>query len=480
MTTSGKRLVGWGAALAIAAAGGVWSGGGIAAAAGPGAGRAGHVGTRATTAAAAGSDPTPALDVTTYHGDRKRSGYYHAAPLTTMTQSWNRDLGAAVYGQPLVLTVGGVRTVVVATETNVVYGLDPATGAVRWSSGAIGTPLRRDQLPCGNIDPLGITGTPVYDPDSRVVFVVAEVADGAGRVHHDLVGLDSASGAVLSRVSADPPGQDPTVEQERGALFLENGTVYVPYGGLSGDCGAYHGYVVSIAEQGGAMRSYQTPSQREAGIWAPPGLVSDHVGNIYVAVGNGAATGGTWDRSDSVVELTPDLHVMGAFAPSRWAADNAADADLGSTAPTVLANGVVYADGKSSTAYTLRDGGLRGVGTQLSTATVCASYGGTSYLVDTVYVPCTDGIRSVQIASSGQLRVLWHAPYGVSGSPVRSGSTVYAVDRGAGTLVALAADTGAVQGQVAIGDVSRFATPALSGTQAFLGTMSGVVAVGGV
>ncbi len=285
---------------------------------------------------------------------------------------------------------------------------------------------------------------------------------------------------VVGRISADPPGQDPTVEQQRGALFVENGTVYIPYGGLAGDCGAYHGYVVSIGERSRAMRSYRTPSTREAGIWAPPGVVSDHVGNLYVAVGNGAATGGAWDQSDSVVELNLDLRVVGSFAPSRWAADNAADADLGSTAPTVLANGVVYADGKSSTAYTLRAGALGGVGTQLSTATVCASYGGTSYLVDTVYVPCSDGVRSVQVASSGQVRVLWHAPSGVSGSPVRSGSTVYAVDRGAGTLVALAAASGAVQGQVAMGTLSRFATPALSGTQAFLGTMSGVVAIDGV
>ncbi len=472
-----RRLVGWGAALVIAAAGGLWSSGSAVA---PGAGAFGHTAPGTASVRAVGAGGVPALDVTTYHGDRMRSGYYHAAPLTRMRRAWHRDLGAAVYGQPLVVTVRGVRTVVVATETNVVYGLDPASGAVRWSSGALGTPVRRDQLPCGNIDPLGITGTPVYDPRSHVVFVVAEIADRTGHVHHDLVGLDPAHGRVVSRIRADPPGQDPTVEQQRGALFLENATVYVPYGGLAGDCGAYHGYVVSIAEQSGAMRTYRTPSKREAGIWASPGLVSDHVGNIYLAVGNGAATGGTWDQSDSVVELTPGLRVVGSFAPSRWAADNAADADLGSAAPTVLANGVVYADGKSSTAYTLRAGALRGVGTQLSTATVCASYGGTSYLVDTVYVPCTDGIRSVQIASSGQLRVRWHAPSGVSGSPVRSGSTVYAVDRGAGTLVALAADTGAVQGRVAIGDVSRFATPALSGTQAFLGTMSGVVAVDGV
>lgn len=476
MVTS-RRLVGWGAALVIVLAGGLWSSGSALA---PGV-RA-PVRTVGATAPvrAIGTGGVPALDVSTYHGDPERSGSYSAAPLTGMTQAWHRDLGAAVYGQPLVLTVQGVRTVVVATEANVVYGLDPASGAVRWSTGALGTPVRATQLPCGNVDPLGITGTPVYDPTTHALFVVAEIADGTGHVHHDIVGVDPANGRVLGRVSADPPGQDPSVEQQRGALFVENGTVYVPYGGLAGDCGAYHGYVVSIDERSRAVRAYRTPSEREAGIWAPPGLVSDRAGNVYVAVGNGAATSGAWDQSDSVVELTPDLRVVGSFAPSGWAADNAADADLGSTAPTVLANGVVYADGKSSRAYTLRAGALSGVGTQLSTATVCTSYGGTASLADTIYVPCKDGIRSVQVGSGGQVQVRWHAPSGVSGSPVVSGSTVYAVDRSTGTLAALDAATGAVQGRVAIGDVSRFATPALSGTQAFVGTMSGVVAVDGV
>ena len=395
-----------------------------------------------------------------------------------MTPAWTRALGAAVYAQPLVLTVAGVRTVVVATEADVVYGLDPTTGAVRWTTGPLGTPVVASQLPCGDISPLGITGTPVYDPATQQVWVVTESADGG--IHHDLIGIDPTGGRVVSRTDADPTGQDPTVEQQRGALFAENGTVYVPYGGLAGDCGAYHGYVVAISERTHTLTSYQTPSSREAGIWAPPGLVADHLGNLYVAVGNGAATSGAWDLSDSTVELSPALTVLGAFAPSRWPADNAADLDLGSTAPTVLANGVVFADGKSTTAYTLREGHLGGVGSELSSATICASYGGTAYFLDTVYVPCRDGIRSVKVSSNGHMTIRWHAPPDVAGSPVVSGATVYALDRAAATLVALAVGTGAVQGSVPVGAVTRFATPALSGTQAFIGTTTGVTAINGI
>src|SRR5690242_21541856 len=36
------------------------------------------------------------------------------------------------------------------------------------------TPQPLSGLPCGNIDPLGITGTPAYDATTGSVFVVAE------------------------------------------------------------------------------------------------------------------------------------------------------------------------------------------------------------------------------------------------------------------------------------------------------------------
>ena len=56
-------------------------------------------------------------------------------------------------------------------------------------------------LPCGDIDPLGITGTPAYDPGTGLVFVVAETADA----RHTLAGIDVATGAVVLRRPVPPP-----------------------------------------------------------------------------------------------------------------------------------------------------------------------------------------------------------------------------------------------------------------------------------
>ena len=66
-------------------------------------------------------------------------------------------------------------------------------GKVVWSR-HLGTPVSRSALPCGNIDPLGITGTPVYDGSSGVLYVAAELA---GPLRHTLYAIDAVTGKVL-------------------------------------------------------------------------------------------------------------------------------------------------------------------------------------------------------------------------------------------------------------------------------------------
>ena len=433
-----------------------------------------------TADAAAAAKARLGPDVRTYHADNGRSGQAVAAKPTRLVRAWTTKLDGAVYAQPLLLTVAARRVVVVATEANVVYGLDPVTGKVRWQTRPLGRPVQASQLPCGNISPLGITGTPVYEPHSKAVWVVAEVSGTGNRVHHILAAIDPGTGRVRVRRPADPPHQDPTTEQQRGALLAENGSIYIPYGGLAGDCGQYHGFIVGSSQRTGRLTVFQTPSSREAAIWAPPGAVADKAGHLYVAVGNGASTSGAWDRSDSVLELSAGLKLLGAFAPSQWASDNAADLDLGSTAPTLLPNGVIYADGKSPNAYTVRAGHLRGVGTQLSRATVCASYGGTARRGNTVFVPCTDGLRAVEVSANGRMHVAWHAASTIAGSPVVSGNYLFVLDQTHGAFDVVSAGNGRVLSSVAVGAVTRFATPAVSGGLAFIGTTTGVVAVAGV
>src|SRR5690242_18424898 len=221
----------------------------------------------------------------TYGRDFARSGVAaRAARQGALTVSWRAHLDGAVYGQPLL--VG--QLVIAATENDSIYALDQATGRVIWRTN-VGTPVPLSDLPCGNIDPLGITGTPVYDPATHLVFAVAEITGFS----HTLVGVDVNTGKVLVRQPVDAPGMDARAHQQRAALALANGMVYVAYGGLDGDCSDYIGRVVALHTNGqGPLLVYTIPTSREGGIWAPSGPAVDANGNIYVAVGNGASTGG--------------------------------------------------------------------------------------------------------------------------------------------------------------------------------------------
>ena len=137
----------------------------------------------------------PAAAWPTYGHDFARSGVADAARPGRLTVSWRAHLDGAVYGQPLL--VGTM--VIAATENDSIYGLDQATGKVAWRT-HVGSPVPLADLPCGNIDPLGITGTPVYNPASGLVYAVAETSG----YHHVLVGVSVADGASRSSATSRP------------------------------------------------------------------------------------------------------------------------------------------------------------------------------------------------------------------------------------------------------------------------------------
>jgi outer membrane protein assembly factor BamB len=203
----------------------------------------------------------------------------------------------------------------------------------------------------------------------------------------------------------------------------------------------------------------------------------DADGDVFVSVGNGAATGGAWDHSDSVLRLSSDLHLEDGFAPRQWPQDNAADLDLGAMGPVLLPGGLVFADGKSGLGYLLRADHLGGIGGQLAEQSVCAAFGGSAVVGSTLYVPCTDGLRQVRVGSDARLDLGWRASAAVNGSPVVGGHTVYSLDASGGTLHALDADRGTVRASAPVGQTSRFATPTLAGGLVLVGTLTGVVAL---
>ena len=372
-----------------------------------------------TLTPAPGGGAHPAAAWPTYGRDAARSDV--AAGVATpgpLTVSWQAHLDGAVYGQPLL--VGTM--VIAATENDSIYGLDQATGRVIWRR-HVGTPVPLADLPCGNIDPLGITGTPVYNPASGLVYAVAETSG----YHHVLVGVSVRDGSVQVERDIPAPDGQPRYDQQRPGLTITAGRVYVAFGGLYGDCGPYRGSVVGIPLSGaGPLISYVVPTPREGAVWGTAGPVTGPDGTMYVSVGNGEETGTSFDDSDSVTALSPELRRTGIFAPSTWADDNAHDLDLGSTQPALLPSGMLLEDGKRGTAYLVDSAHLGGVGGQVAQAQVCEAYGGTAVAGSVVYEPCAQGgLAAVSTAGSrsgcgGAARPRRRAPR--SSAAARSGS----------------------------------------------------------
>ena len=431
--------------------------------------------TRSPAAAASTTPAAPpaAWNWPNYHRDAAHTGYAPGTPRPGLLAiAWRRRLNGAVYGQPL--AIDGL--VIAATEGDSLFGLDRATGQIRWRV-HIGTPVPLSALPCGDIDPLGVTSTPVFDPATRLVYAVAETTG----YHHVLVGVNALTGQVAFRRGIPTPDGHPRFDQQRGALAVAGGRVYIPFGGLAGDCGPYRGSVVGVPVSGrGPLISYVVPTAREGGIWTPGGPVTGPGGTLYVGVGNGAATSGSYDSSDSVTALSPALRETGIFAPDGWPQDNAGDLDLGSLSPVLLPSGLVLTDGKRGIGYLLDARHLGGVGGQLAAAPICRAYGGAAVSGTVAYLPCSDGGLAAVDTAGRRLRIRWRGPATAAGSPVLGGGAVWVPDWNAGVLYELDPGTGQVRHKIGLGSaLPHFASPSLSGPLVLAGTMHGVVAVRG-
>ncbi len=389
----------------------------------------------------------------TYHQNPARTGVDpDRRPLGAVRQAWATTVDGAVYAEPLL--VGG--RVLVATEHDQVLALDAATGRVVWRT-SVGDPVPAAGLPCGNVDPLGVTSTPVADPAAGVLYVVAVVQP----LHHELVTLDLATGRVRARRAVDPPGADPRVHNQRGALALSRGRVYVPYGGRFGDCGAYHGWVLGVPAAGdGPLVTYQVPTSREAGIWAPSGPAVGGDGSLYVTTGNAASTS-SFDFGNSVVRLTPELRRLDWFTPRNWAELSAGDVDLGSVGPTLLGGGLVFQIGKEGVGYLLRADRLGGLGGEAFSAQVCDSaFGGVAYAPPLLFVPCTGGLVALRVdPGRPSFLVAWRAG-GAAQPPIVSGGAVWYVNGAQGSLDAVDPASGRLEFRAGIGETANFATPA--------------------
>ena len=418
---------------------------------------------------------------TTYRRDAIRGGVDpdSTSPVAP-TQAWQTPaLDGDIYGQPLVY---GSR-VYVATENDTVYALDSSTGAVVWHQ-HLATAVPAGELPCGDIDPLvGITSTPVIDPSTGAIFVVADMWDGSHQssITHKLFGLSLATGAQMAGlpVAVDPPVPasvtTPPAQLQRAALALDGDEVVIGFGGNAGDCGTYHGWLVGVPESGGPLETFEVEPQQgqNAGaIWGSGnGPVVDASGDIWTSTGNGF--GSTFGHQESVVKLDPNLDLLDFWAPSDWQALDNSDLDLGSSDPVLLPGGLVFEIGKQGVGYLLSASNLGGEGgPPVYSASVCdGSWGGGVYDDGVIYVACNDGLHALSLNLSSQTFVPlagWTVPSDSIGPPIIAGGLVWSANYNSGTLYGVDAQTGAVSFSADLGTFDHFASPSAAGGSLFI------------
>ena len=326
-------------------------------------------------------------DVLQHHLNGTRDGLYidplltqQAATTIHLDGTFSAPLPGPTYGQPLYVSngPGGAAAFIVATEQDTVLALNESDGSQIWMSN-LGTPVPRSQLPCGDIDPLGVTGTPVIDPDARTIYVDAMTTpDGGTTKQHLIFALSLDDGSTLPGWPLDITGIayggstfNPPNQNQRGALLLNSGILYVPYGGHWGDCGDYHGWVIAVPVNDPTSATAWATAARAGGAWSPGGLSTDGV-SVFAATGNtfGAST---WMGGEAVIRLGPGATFSGDpadyFTPSNWLQLDNGDVDVGGSGPVVIdvpgatPSQLVVALGKNGVAYLLDRNNLGGIGT---------------------------------------------------------------------------------------------------------------------
>ncbi|GGG87929.1 hypothetical protein [Edaphobacter dinghuensis] len=314
------------------------------------------------------------VDVLTQHNNLERTGAnLHETVLTHENVNvkqfgmlFKRVVDDQVYGQPLyvshVKVGGGFHDVVyVTTVNNSVYAFDANDAGAStpiWHVN-FGAPADLHDAKFGCLDingKMGIIGTPVIDRQSGTFYVVALTRVGGGFMQR-LHALDIATGADMpdSPVTITAKDFDPLMENQRPALLLSHGVVYVGYASHC-DKEPYHGFLMGYD----AKTLHQTavlntsPTGSEASIWqSGQAPAVDAEGNIYVVTGNGS-----WDGkvnfSESFLRLSPELKLLDWFTPTNHLELDAKDMDLDSSGATLIpGTNLVLGGGKQGVLYVL-------------------------------------------------------------------------------------------------------------------------------
>jgi hypothetical protein len=362
---------------------------------------------------------TDLAGVYTYHNDLTRAGVnaqeYALTAGTVNANSFGKlfscTVDGAVYAQPLWvanLTVAGARhnVVFVATEHDSLYAFDADAAPCQqlWKvslidgshggsstettvpSGAVGNLVGQGY---GDISPeVGVTGTPVIDPATNILYVVSKSVDASKTIFYqrlhaiDLATGSEKAGSPVNIAATYPISSGGTVnfsarqENQRAGLALASGRVWVAFASHE-DSPPWYGWVLGYSYAGGTFTQSAAlnaaPNAGEAGIWMSGGAPSvDSNGNMYVITGNGPFDATSNDYGDSFLQLKPGtstLTVSSSFTPTDQADDNLLDRDFGAGGTALVLNlgtgtpsHVVVGGGKDGTLYVLDGDNLGGSG----------------------------------------------------------------------------------------------------------------------
>jgi hypothetical protein len=304
------------------------------------------------------------VGVYTYHNDNMRTGWN--ARETALSHAtvgseqfgklWSRPVDGQVYAQPLYMPAldmgaAGIRNVVlIATEHNSVYAFDADTGgsAPLWQA-PLGPSVPTQEMvrrdpgdlnlnpdPCPDIEgpEYGITGTPVIDPATQTLYVVAKTLEDRRQLYR-LHALDLRTGQnrpgwpveIHGSVAGDGGGSvngqilfDPVLQLQRAGLLLLNGRVVIAFGSHCGfKINRYHGWIFSYntADPTEPPLVFNTTPEKSpgaheeaaGGIWQGGfGPAADEKGNIYFVTANGLFNADLGGRNvgDSFVRLSTE------------------------------------------------------------------------------------------------------------------------------------------------------------------------------
>ncbi len=394
--------------------------------------------------------------VLTYHNENTRSGQNLQETVLTPSNVKTATFGKLfsfpvdgyVYAQPLYVSnvpiAGQLHHVVfVATEHNSVYAFDAdnMTSAPLWHTSFIIPASGITTVPsidtnCADITPeIGITSTPVIDPVTGTLYVVAMTKEN-GAYAHRIHALDIATGTdkfgTGMKIQASVPGTaapndgkghldfTSLLENQRAALLLSNNALYISTGSFC-DLGNHHGWLLAYDSKSlNLLGTFSaTPNGVEGGIWqSGGGAAADANGNIYIITGDGtfdAASGGS-DYGNTFLKFTgASLTVADYFTPFNQASLAAVNGDLGSGGALLLPDQsagpthLLVSAGKQGTIYLLNRDNMGKFQTGSDSQIVQSLprpyplFGTPAYFKNTIYMAAAGDRLNAYLLSNGQL-----------------------------------------------------------------------------